>query len=280
MVPIIKKYPLISFVVLTYAISWSFLYPSFQMILANDGITPLALIGLIGAFGPTISAIIVTKIAEGKEALKSLLRKYLIFKVNYKYYLFVLFVPVLLQIAGILLSKIFGYSLGEFNLASGLKGYIPYLLITIPFGPLAEELGWRGYLLPKLLKKFGVIKASLLVGFIWSLWHLAAFSFPGAAIPAEFEVDLWSLSFYFLQLIALSLIFTYVFLRTRGSVFIAIILHAAFNANENIAFSFFNGVGDNMNQLRFLFVTYIVLMFLLSVSLLYNFKRWHIKSLN
>ena len=274
MIHIIKKYPLISYVILTYVISWSFLYPSFQMILANDGITPLSLIGLIGAFGPTISAVIITRLTEGKEAVKRLLRKYLVFKVHYRYYVFVLLAPVVLQIIGILLSNVFGYTIGKFDLASGLKVYIPYILITVPFGPLAEELGWRGFLLPKLLEKFDVIKASLLIGFVWSLWHLAAFSFPGAAIPAEFDVNLWSLSFYFLQLIALSLIFTYVFMKSRGSVFVAILLHAAFNANENIAFSFFSSVGDNVNQLKFLFVTYIVLMFLLSAVLLYDLKHW------
>lgn len=55
----IQKYPIWSFLIINYLISWSFLYPSYQIILKNGEITPLALIGLIGAYGPTIAAIIV-----------------------------------------------------------------------------------------------------------------------------------------------------------------------------------------------------------------------------
>ena len=94
-----NKNPLTAFVIINYFISWTFLYPSYQMILnAEDGTFPLlALIGLIGAYGPSISAIIIEKITNGSKGVKELLKKILILKVHFKWYLCILIIPILLK---------------------------------------------------------------------------------------------------------------------------------------------------------------------------------------
>ena len=94
------------------------------------------------------------------------------------------------------------------------------LVITDGFG---EEVAWRGYLLPRLLERRGPVVASLILGVIWWLWHLPLVWTVGAAIQGQ---PLWLL---LLDLLAKSLIFTAVFLRTRGSLLIAILLHASTN---------------------------------------------------
>ena len=97
------------------------------------------------------------------------------------------------------------------------------LLVLALTDGLGEELGWRGYLLPRLLVRHRAVAASLILGLYWWLWHLPLVWTEGSAIEGQ---PLWLL---LLDLMAKSLIFTYVFLGTQGSVLIAILLHASTN---------------------------------------------------
>jgi uncharacterized protein len=99
---------------------------------------------------------------------------------------------------------------------------LTFLILMISDG-LGEELGWRGYLLPRLLGRYRAIPASLILGFGWCLWHLPLVWTAGAALEGQ---PLWLL---LADLMAKSLIFTYVFLGTQGSVLFAIMLHASTN---------------------------------------------------
>lgn len=256
----IQRHPLISFVLINYFISWIFLYPCYQIILsAEEGTFPwLALIGLPGAYGPTIAAIIITAITEKKGAVRELLSKYLIWKIPFKWYVFALLVPVLAYTLALLLSCFWGYSVGEIAWTEGVKMYFVYLLLAIPFGPLGEELGWRGYFLPKLLEKFNILKSSLILGTVWTFWHLASFSFPGAAIPSFFEVTAFSILLYWAMVTAVTFVFTYLFLNTRGSVLLAILLHAAFNADSNIVLTFLPEVTEVVEQRQLIYGLHIL----------------------
>jgi CAAX protease family protein len=97
-----------------------------------------------------------------------------------------------------------------------------FLILMISDG-LGEELGWRGYLLPRLLSRYRAVPASLILGFGWWLWHLPLLWTAGAAMESQ---PPWLL---LADLMAKSLIFTYVFLGTQGSVLFAIMLHASTN---------------------------------------------------
>ena len=271
----IQKYPLISFVIINYLISWSFLYPCYQMILnaEEDTFPKLALIGLIGAYGPTISAIIVEKITNGNQGIKELLKKLLIWKVHFKWYLFTFFIPVLLYGLAVLISKLFGFQLGQINLKEGLSSSFLFILIALPFGPMGEELGWRGFFLPRLLEKYNVWKSSIIIGFAWTIWHLASFTFPGAAIPSIFEVNLWTLFLYLLTIMGESLLFTYLFLKTRFSVLIAILFHAVFNASSNIVLTIFPQTENIVEQREIIYIINFLLILLLSIILLVRINK-------
>ncbi len=95
---LVTKSPLGTFIVINYLISWTFLYPCYQIILSAEEGTfpPLALIGFIGAAGPTLAAIIIEGVLEGKQGVKALLRKALVWQVNWYWYVFVLVVPIAL----------------------------------------------------------------------------------------------------------------------------------------------------------------------------------------
>ena len=234
----IARYPIWSFLILNYLISWSFLFPSYQMILENDGITPLSLIGLIGAYGPSIAAIAIQWIIDPSK-VKILLKKLLMFRTTFSIVIFVLIFP--------LAFYIFSYSISQFafkepislNLSQAIYSIPLWFLLALPFGPMGEELGWRGFMLPRLLDEFNYLKSSILLGLAWGVWHLASFSFPGAAIPEYLPISAWTIGLYCLNTIGLSIYFTWIHVKTGGSVFYAILLHAFFNASSNVTMDLF-----------------------------------------
>lgn len=83
-------------------------------------------------------------------------------------------------------------------------------------GPLGEELGWRGYALPRLLERTGALNAALVIGAVWSVWHLPAFLIPGAMGASLDGFGWWALDTF-----ALSLLMTWLFVRAGGNVLIA-----------------------------------------------------------
>jgi membrane protease YdiL (CAAX protease family) len=90
----------------------------------------------------------------------------------------------------------------------------------------AEEMGWRGFLLPRIQQSRTALTASVVVGIAWAVWHLPAFWFSGI-----FETTLQVLLAFavFLPLtVAISVLFTWLYNATRGSVLIATAHHAAY----------------------------------------------------
>ena len=96
------------------------------------------------------------------------------------------------------------------------------LILTLTDG-LGEELAWRGFALPRLLSRYNALAASLILGVIWSLWHLPLIWTQGNGM---FHQPVWLL---LLDVTAKSVLFTWVFLHTRGSVLMAMLFHGATN---------------------------------------------------
>ncbi|NOR14858.1 MAG: CPBP family intramembrane metalloprotease [Candidatus Aminicenantes bacterium] len=272
---VIQRYPLSAYVLLCYLFSWAFLIPCYRILLnAEEGTFPwLALIGLPGAYGPSLVAILMVKLTEEKGRVKELLKKLLFWKAAWRWYLLILLVPVLLETAAVLISQTFSYSLGTLTLKRALTVYFPYVLIALPFGPMGEELGWRGYLLPKLLEKHTPLAASVILGFIWTFWHMASFSFPGAAIPSLFDVTSFTILLYLATIFGETLLLTFIYFKSGGSVLLAILFHAVFNASSNIVFSLFQDVSQNVAHREVIYIINFALMILLGTVLLVSLQK-------
>jgi len=218
----VLKYPITSFTLLTFTISWSLWLPQ---ALYSQGYTHthIPLWGL-GSFGPTIAGIIVLYLLSGTSGLKELWGRLRDWKLPVKWYGFILLFPAALIMVSFLVHHILGGSIPALNLRESLPLIIPtFLLVLFLGGPLNEELGWRGFMLPRLLAERKPFAASLILGVIWAVWHLPLFWIAGASqegIPVT-----WVL----LQIMALSVIFTWVYRRTRGSLLVALFFHAALN---------------------------------------------------
>jgi len=220
----IKRNPLAFFTVITFLFSWSLWLP--QALYSQGYIAVQNPVWGFGSFGPSIAGLIVIAIISGKKGLRDLGLRLLAWRVKLKWYAFIFFFPPLVILIAFLIHQLGGGTLDAWITAENLIMVVPtFFLILVLGGPLNEELGWRGFMLPQLLKARGSQQAALIVGVVWAIWHLPLFWISGASqegIPAGLVL---------LQIIALSYIFTWLHNRTGGSLVIPLAFHASLNTS-------------------------------------------------
>ena len=197
--------------------------------LANDLIIPIPLIWLLTRvidFGPTIAGLIMLALVDGKSGLQKTASEIIRWKVHPTWYLIAIGLPAILAGSAV---GIFFILEGDINggLAVPMR-QIPVIFagwIAIRFligGGLGEEVGWRGFALNQLLKQQGALRASIVIGLVWTFWHL----------PAHLVSDnlLVNLVAQLLITIPYTIIFTWIYLKSNRSLLIVALLHAASNA--------------------------------------------------
>ncbi len=215
----LRRHPLIGYFVLAYGLTW--IYELLFLIRPGLPFTPAII-------GPTAAAFIMTAVTGGRAGIGQLLRRFVRWRVGVNWYLFVL--------VGIPLA----YLLGAIALAGCRLPAVPGSLLlriaqTYPIGfvftfftggPLFEEPGWRGFALPRLQQRYRPLAGSLILGVLWALWHLPMYLAPGFAAENG-GLSLSGLSVFLLSAIAFTVIMTWVFNHTRGSLLLAILLHTS-----------------------------------------------------
>lgn len=223
----LKNHQLILFFALTYAITWGI--GAFALVLPEqtraifgdlNGSNPLFILAVAA---PTLSATLLTLAWEGWSGLKALYARLVLWRFGIQWYgLILIGIPFL------------GWLTARFNGAGPLfdlstpKLVFAVLLSLLITGPLGEELGWRGYALPRLLNRFSPLVASLVLGAIWGIWHLPSFYVSslvqsGLSLPA-----------FMVMTLGTSLLVTWIFLHTGGSVLAAILFHYMVNFSFSI----------------------------------------------
>lgn len=234
---LLARRPLTSFFVLAYLLTWIVWTP---WVFGRDGagwlptsIDP-ALVGYLNAAailaGPTGAALIVTAASEGRAGVVRLLARVVRWRVNVGWYLFALVgVPLLAVVGGI----VYGGALPDLTGLGGpsfLLSYVPtYLLVVVLGGPLFEEIGWRGFALPRLQRRMAPVGAALVVGLLWCFWHLPQFFSPSWAESSGGGGPV-GIGLYALTVVAFSVVIAWVFNNTRASVLLAILVHASIDA--------------------------------------------------
>ncbi len=228
-----RQHPLFFFFLMAYTFSWIVLIP---FVLSAWGIMPtfFSFTFTLNPFlGPTLAAFIMTGITEGKAGVLRLLHRFIQWGAGWQWYLFILLgIPALLLLGIIVLPG----ALANFH------GLPPPLLVSYPVsfvvifflgGSLGEEPGWRGFVLPRLQPRYGPLWGTLLLGVLWACWHLPHFLTPlqGGGPGTSFATFLTNFPIFVLSTMAIAIIFTWVFNHTRGSLFIAILLHASINTS-------------------------------------------------
>lgn len=222
------------FFVLTFLISWAILLP--EVAAARDLLPfhlPQAVLALAG-FGPMLAAMIVAAWQGGREGLAALLGRLGRWRVAARWYAVALLGPPLLFILALALAALLGSPV-DLAQAPALQAAraqnVSPLILLLPYFAvlfvtlLGEEVGWRGYALPALLAQHRPLTASLVLGLLWGLWHLPMTWIPalGAGIASV------PLGWFALDIVGMSVLFTWLFLHSDGSLLLANLLHAANN---------------------------------------------------
>lgn len=220
----------IAFSTLTFAISWAIWL---AMIAASVSIatTTGLVLNVIATAGPSIAAVILA-IVLGGGAGRRLLDGFSLARLSSRWTLVALFLPL-----GMIAIAI-AVSVGVFGapgpvITAGVAGALVVEFVRVLFlgGPLEEELGWRGFALPRLQAGRTAFSASVLLGFIWGVWHIPLYFVIGtgqqetaAATGVEFAIGA-----FVVWTIGLSILFTWLFNQTQGSLIVVILFHAAVN---------------------------------------------------
>lgn len=228
----IRRHPLTAYVLIAFAFSWIIEAP---VALAAQGIIPVelpapavAIAVIVATFGPTVGAFAVTAAIEGRRGVLRMLRRYVQWRAGIGWYLFVLVgIPAIIILATLVVpGAVASY---QPILGSLLAAYpMAFLLTVFLGGPLGEEPGWRGFALPRLQDRFGPLRGSLLLGVVWAAWHLPLFWSGVWTPPTVANVVMFTV-----MIVALTVIMTWVYNHTAGSLLIMILMHASFNTFAN-----------------------------------------------
>lgn len=233
-----KNKKTIIFLIITFLWSWIFWIIGLFYLkrgISQETINSFLILFFLGVYGPSISAIITTSIYSGFKGVLDLLKKILIWKLPLKNYLFVIFAPLFFVSIGIILYSLFVGNIGYFEPLAFFS--IPTILWAgLYAGPLGEELGWRGFLLPELQKKFSNLKSAIYIGIIWFTWHIPLFWAPFGTLVSGDTFSFLPIVIYFIMLICLSIMITWLVINSKESVLIAILFHLSINAGIALLF--------------------------------------------
>jgi len=172
--------PLLKFFSLTYAATWICWMAAGATSRGSAPAAPaLAAIAgalfLLGTFAPSLVALALTERAEGRAATRALLRRVFEWRVGARWYVFAVGYMPAIKLSVALVHRFASGGWPRF----GQEAW--YLMVTaILFSTwvqAGEEIGWRGYALPRLSDRFGLAPASVTLGIIWASWHLPLFLF-------------------------------------------------------------------------------------------------------
>jgi membrane protease YdiL (CAAX protease family) len=209
------------FFALAFGITWLLQLPG---VLAGLGLLPGPLDGylpfaMLGIFGPLAAATFLTAREGGQRAVRELYSGLGRWRAPVSVYLVAIVLP------GLLLAAILSL-LG----AAGREGPVAYLpdgsrLVLAFVISIAEEVGWRGYALPRLQKRFGAFAASGLLGVLWALWHIPMFMAQGIPLALFLVMALFFTGG--------SLVFTWAYERSGQSLFVVVLTHVAVHLNNS-----------------------------------------------
>lgn len=225
---------LFKFFLLTYIVSWSLWISAAVILPGAAGFGAISgVLYMLGVFAPAIVALVLTARAEGRPGTFVLLRRTIKWSVAVRWYVFAIAYMVVIKLTAALLLRV---ATGTWPVFGNEAVYI--MAIAIVFStPVqsGEEIGWRGYALPRLSDRLGLSSASLILGVIWACWHLPFFFISGTDKSGQ------SFPVYLLDVTALSVAMAWLYWRTNGSLLLTMLMHAAVNNTKDIVPSAVSG---------------------------------------
>jgi hypothetical protein len=215
-----SRYPVFAFMLIACGYSWGWWL---LMIASQKGWLPLHLpAGPWGSFGPLFAALLLCRASGIAPTSKAFLRTTVRAWPGWSWLALALALPLLFVLGALLVHG----SLAGFPSLDWSKAYVLpllFLLILVLGGPVGEEFGWRGFVLPAPLRRWSPLSASVLLALLWLLWHLPLFWLEGAAQEGT------SIAGFALMVLCASLLFTWFWLRTGPGLWPVLVLHTSIN---------------------------------------------------
>lgn len=230
---LIRNHPLAAYFILAYAGMWIVISPlvmdSLGWIDLSDAFS-FILFFLSSLSGPTVAAYLVTGVLEGKQGMGRLFRRTFQMRAGLQWYGVVLFIffTIWFIAYNVVYNGVPAASLVA-NPSLLISAFLPNVLFGLLIPSIGEEPGWRGFALPRMQKQYGPIAASIILGMLHGVWHLPALFTPllGPFTGMGFIT-------FVLTAAAGTFIYTWVFNNTRGSIWIAMLLHSSSNAASSL----------------------------------------------
>lgn len=219
---------LLKYFALTFGIAWALWGAAFALSPGAAATRMGPLLFLPGVFAPGIVAVWLTWRAEGPSRVRALLSRLLHWQVPARWYAFAIGYMAAIKVSTALAHRALTGSWPAFGTDAWYVILGGILGSTLLFGQSGEEVGWRGYALPRLAGLYGLRRASVILGVVWALWHLPLFFIPGA--------DTYGQSFFVwaMGVTALSVAFAWLYAKTNGSLLLMMLLHSGINQSLGI----------------------------------------------
>jgi membrane protease YdiL (CAAX protease family) len=227
----ISRYPLAWF----YILAW--LLGAGTVVLVVQEVLPSGL-ALASALSASIAGIIMTAVEDGRAGLKQMLSRLLIWRVGIGYWIFAILFLVPAILLGSVVNPLFNGDPISFSDMEPTFLILPMFIGFFIVAGLGQELGWTGFLMPRLQARFGALTSSVIRAIFVGVWHLPLFLFSRLqpATLADFPYGAWIAQKGFLVAIVTttlmfslpwSIFFTWIFNNTRGSLLLVAILHTS-----------------------------------------------------
>ncbi|HKP15790.1 MAG TPA: CPBP family glutamic-type intramembrane protease [Gemmatimonadaceae bacterium] len=228
-------------------------------------------VGVVMVLGPIAAAVLTTLFFRGGRAVLALVRRAVAWRVAPRWYAAALLAPVIPQ----------WLALGAWQAATGaelqpidLSHAVSAWAYTTVLGALilaGEEVGWRGFLLPRVQQRVRPLAAALLVGLLWALWHFPAWFVANRAATGSASRTLQIVALSTVGTLALSVIVTWIFNAARGSILLAMLFHGSQNASMNLIYDV---IGPReVLAARYLAASTLAVTLLAAVIALGNWRR-------
>ncbi|MFU8796723.1 MAG: CPBP family intramembrane glutamic endopeptidase [Dehalococcoidia bacterium] len=225
---------LVRFFAISHGVTWSFFIAAALVggvdTAAGTVLFALSGLGLLLA-GPALAPLTLSR-AERREYRQSIID---VRRIRFPWHLAVFLIPPALVIAGSALAWAVTGDAAELTELLGSAGFTPFgFLLAIVVAPLLEEMAWRGYALVELQKRHSALTSSLILGFMWAIFHIPLFFIPGTY---QHGLGLLTLPFWQFMAAAVigSVIITWIFNNTSYSTLSAFLYHAMVNLSGELS---------------------------------------------
>lgn len=220
---------LVLFIIITLFWTWSFGF--IPVVLRIEGTTLGTFLFYFGGGAPSVTALFFVFLTYSKKQKRDYFKRSFSFRyMGLKWPLLIIAFFTIITVVGLLIGvNLLGFEMPGMNYAYAILdnplNIFLVLIISLISGPLNEEFGWRGFALDRLFIKFGFTGATLILGFIWGIWHLAWYFTPGQAQYNLLQSSLFDAIMYIPSVMLLNFAVSFIYIKTKRSILAGALVH-------------------------------------------------------